>query len=229
MIKKIFVACDTKNSNEIKNIFRKTENKNFLVGYKIGLEFFYSKNGISFLKKNNKKIIFLDLKLNDIPNTCAAAIESLKDLKNIKYITAHINGGFDMLLAIKKATKKINKKIKILGVTVLTSLSSKSLKKIGYTKKINKIVIQQAKLAKSAGLDGIICAGHEAKLVKKICKKMEIITPGIRLSGEKTQDQKRVMTPKKAFDNGATAIVIGRSITKGNIKKNIQKLIKSLK
>ena len=101
MIKKIFVACDTKNSNEIKNIFRKTENKNYLVGYKIGLEFFYSKNGRAFLKKNNKKIIFLDLKLNDIPNTCAAAIESLKDLKNIKYITAHINGGFDMLLAIK--------------------------------------------------------------------------------------------------------------------------------
>ena len=111
----------------------------------------------------------------------------------------------------------------------MTSLSNKSLKKTGHTKSIKKLVAQQARLAKSAGLDGIVCSGHEAKIIRKICKKMEIVTPGIRLTGNKTQDQKRVMTPKKAFNNGATSIVVGRSITRGNIKKNIQKIIKSLK
>ena len=181
-------------------------------------------------KIDRKKTIFLDLKLNDIPNTCISALRSLKDIKNIRYLTVHINGGFEMIKSIKQSARKINKKLKILGVTVLTSFSDKSLKKIGYSKSIKKLVIQQAKIAKSAGLDGIVCSGKEAKIVKKICGKMEIVTPGIRLIGDNVQDQNknRVMTPKKAFNNGATAIVIGRSITKGSIKKNIQKLIKSL-
>jgi len=230
MSKNIFVACDTTNLKQIKKIIKDTQTKKLSIGYKLGLEFFYSKSGRSFLSKIDKnKIIFLDLKLNDIPITCASAVNALKDLKNIKYLTAHISGGYEMLKAIKKSTRKINKKLKILGVTVLTSLSNKSLKKTGHTKSIKKLVAQQAKLAKSASLDGIVCSGHEAKIIRKICKKMEIITPGIRLAGDKTQDQKRVMTPKKAFKNGATSIVIGRSVTQGNIKKNIQKLIKSLK
>ena len=230
MNKNIFVACDTTNLEQIRKIIKETKTKKLNIGYKFGLEFFYSKLGRSFLSKiNKKKIIFLDLKLNDIPNTCSATISSLKDLKNIKYLTVHINGGYEMLRAVKKSAIKINKNLKILGVTVLTSLSDKSLKKIGHTKSIRYLVAKQAKLAKAAGLDGVVCSGHEAKIIRKISKKIEIITPGIRLMGDKNKDQKRVMTPKKAFDNGATSIVIGRSITKGNIKKNIQKLIKSLK
>ena len=230
MNKNIFVACDTVNPKQIKKIIKDTQTKKLRIGYKLGLEFFYSRSGRSFLSKiDNDKIIFLDLKLNDIPNTCASAVNALKDLKNIKYLTAHIAGGYEMLKAIKKSARKINKKLKILGVTVLTSLSNKGLKKIGHTKSIKKLVAQQARLAKSAGLDGIVCSGHEAKIIRKICKKMEIVTPGIRLTGNKTQDQKRVMTPKEAFNNGATSIVVGRSITRGNIKKNIQKIIKSLK
>jgi len=230
MNKNIFVACDTTNLNQIRKIIKETKTKKLKIGYKFGLEFFYSKSGRSFLSKINKnKIIFLDLKLNDIPNTCSATISSLKDLKNIKYLTVHINGGYEMLKAVKKSTRKINKNLKILGVTVLTSLSDKSLKKIGHTKSIRYLVAKQTKLAKAAGLDGVVCSGHEAKIIRKISKKIEIITPGIRLIGDKNKDQKRVMTPKKAFDNGATSIVIGRSITQGNIKKNIQKLIKSLK
>jgi len=133
-----------------------------------------------------------------------------------------------MMKAAKQAANKTNKKLKILGVTVLTSFSESAIKLTGHTKKINNIVIQQAKLAKQAGLDGIICSGHEARLIKKICKGMEIITPGIRLPGDTKQDQKRVMTPQDAFNNGATGIVIGRSVTSGNIKNNIQKLITSL-
>ncbi len=230
MNKNIFVACDTTNLDQIRKIIKETKTKKLNIGYKFGLEFFCSKLGRSFLSEINRdKIIFLDLKLNDIPNTCSATISSLKDLKNIKYLTVHINGGYEMLRAVKKSAIKINKNLKILGVTVLTSLSDKSLKKIGHTKSIRYLVAKQAKLAKAAGLDGVVCSGHEAKMIRKISKKIEIITPGIRLIGDKNKDQKRVMTAKKAFDNGATSIVIGRSITQGNIKKNIQKLIKSLK
>ncbi len=231
MNKKIFIACDTTNHNKVKKIIQYTQSKKIKIGYKFGLEFFYSKSGRSLLSKIGKKqIIFLDLKLNDIPNTCISAINSLKDIKNIKYLTVHINGGYEMLKAIKKKSKKINKKLKILGVTVLTSLSDKSLKKTGHTKSVKTLVIHQAKLAKSAGLDGIVCSAKEAKLVKKICKNMEIVTPGIRLTGDNTQDQNknRVVSPKSAFESGATAIVIGRSITQGSIKNNLQKLIKSL-
>ena len=229
MNKKIFISCDTNNLKKVKKIISETKTKKLKIGYKFGLEFFYSKNSRSFLKTIEKKtIIFLDLKLNDIPNTCAASIISMKDLKNIKYLTAHINGGYEMLKAVKKSAKKINKNLKVLGVTILTSLSAKSLKKIGHTRSIKNLIIQQAKLAKLAKLDGIVCSGHESIIIKKICKKMEIVTPGIRLMGDKAKDQKRIMTPKKAFEKGATSIVIGRSITQGNIKKNLQRLIKSL-
>jgi len=168
------------------------------------------------------------LKLNDIPNTCTSAIYSLRDLKNISYLTVHVHGGLEMLKATKKAAKKINNKLKILGVTVLTSFSNSSIKKLGHTKSIKELVKRQASLAKLAKLDGVVCSGHEAKFLKKICKNMEIITPGIRLPGDSKGDQKRIMTPKQAFKNGATSIVMGRSITKGKIKNNIQKLIKSL-
>jgi len=225
---KIFVACDTTKTNQIRKIIKYTKTDKLNIGYKFGLEFFLTPKGRGFISKLKNKEIFLDLKLNDIPNTCASAIHSLKDLKNISYLTVHINGGYEMLKAIKKASKKINKKLKILGVTVLTSFSNSSIKKIGHTKSIRDLVKKQAALAKSARLDGIVCSGYEAKLLRKICKRMDIITPGIRLKGDRAGDQKRVMTPKEAFKNGATAIVIGRSITKGNIKNNIQKLIKSL-
>ena len=225
---KIFIACDTKNPNVIRKIISHTKTNKLNIGYKFGLEFFYSKDGRKFISKLKNKEIFLDLKLNDIPNTCASAIHALKDLRNISYLTVHINGGYEMLKAIKKTSKKINKKLKILGVSVLTSFSNSSIKRIGHTKSIKDLVKKQAALAKSAKLDGIVCSGYEVKLLKKICKQMDIITPGIRLRGDSAGDQKRVVSPRDAFKNGATAIVMGRSITKGNIKNNIQKLIKSL-
>ena len=226
--RRIFIACDSNNLKSIKKIISQTYTNKLDLGYKFGLEFFYSKGGRKFISKLKGKKIFLDLKLNDIPNTCSSAIRSLKDLKNINYITVHINGGYDMLKAVKKTAKKINKNLKVLGVTVLTSFSNTSIRSIGHTRSIKDLVKKQASLAKQAKLDGIVCSGHEAKLLKKICKRMEIITPGIRLKGDSGGDQKRIMSPKKAFENGATAIVCGRSVTKGNIKKNIQKLIKSL-
>tara|TARA_B100001094_G_C18018511_1_gene713865 strand:+ start:247 stop:939 length:693 start_codon:yes stop_codon:yes gene_type:complete len=226
--KKIFIACDTTNHKKINKIINYSKTDKLKIGYKIGLEFFLSPKGRIFVSKLKGKEIFLDLKLNDIPNTCSAAIKSLRDLKNISYLTVHTNAGLDMLKAAKKTSKKNNRKLKILGVTVLTSFSNYSIRKIGHTKSIKDLVKKQASLAKIAKLDGIVCSGHEARFLKKICKNMEIITPGIRLSGDSKGDQKRIMTPKEAFKNGATSIVIGRSITKGNIKNNIQKLIKSL-
>ena len=168
------------------------------------------------------------MKIFDIPNTSSAAIKSLKDLKNISYITVHVSGGLEMLRAVKKATKKYNKRLKILGVTVLTSFSNSSIKKVGHTNSIKNLVRKQALLAKTAGIDGIVCSAHEIKFIKNICKGMEIVTPGIRLKGEKFNDQKRVKSPNEAFKSGATSIVMGRSLIKGNIKNNIQKLINSL-
>ena len=226
---KIFIACDTTNPQKLSQIINHSKTNKLRIGYKIGLEFFMSPKGRGFISKLKKKEIFLDLKLNDIPNTCSASIKALSDLKNISYLTVHTNGGLDMLRAVKKSSKKISKKIKILGVTILTSFSNSSIKKIGHTRSIKELVKKQASLAKSAKLDGVVCSGYEAKFLKSICKNMEIITPGIRLPGDNKSDQKRVMTPKQAFRNGATSIVVGRSITKGNIKNNIKKLIKSLK
>jgi len=221
--KTIFVACDTSNTNEIKKIIAQTKTKKLKIIPKFGLQFFYSKKGRKFLE-NIKNDFWLDLKINDIPQTAISAIDSLKDLKNCKYITVHANGGMEMLKAVKKKVKKINKNLKILGVTVLTSLNNKSLKQIGHTKSVKQLVLKQAALIKKSGCDGIVCSAQEALIVRKREKNLLIITPGIRLPGDSSNDQMRIMTPKQAFKNKVSGIVIGRSITKGNIKNNIKKL-----
>ena len=219
--KKIFVACDTTNILKTKEIINKTQNKKLKIGYKFGLEFLNSKNGRKFLSKLKNKIIFADLKINDIPNTCVSTIKAIKDL-NVNYLTIHISSGLTAL----KASKKVSGNIKLIGVSILTSLDNRALKEIGFNKDVKKLVLHQAKLANRAKLDAIVCSAQEAEIVKKIFKK-EIITPGIRLSSN-SNDQKRVVTPKQAYKNGANWLVMGRDITKGNIKKNIQKLIDHL-
>ena len=219
---KIFVACDSTNILRIKKIIKETKNTKLKVGYKFGLEFINSKKGRSFLSKLKNRIIFIDLKLHDIPNTCVSAVKALKDL-NVDYLTMHISSGLEAL----KATKKVSGKIKLIGVTILTSLDNRSLKEVGFNKDVKKLVLHQARLANKAKLDAIVCSAQEVKLVKKVFKK-EIITPGIRFS-LKANDQKRILTPKQAYRNGADWLVIGREITKGpNIKKNIKKLINHL-
>ena len=218
---KIFIACDSTNISKVKKIISETQNTKLKVGYKFGLEFLNSKYGRSFLSKLKDKIIFADLKIHDIPNTCVSTIKAIKDL-DINYLTIHISSGLSAL----KACKKISRKTKLIGVTTLTSLNNKSLKEIGYSKNVNQLVSHQAKLAKEANLDAIVCSAQEVKIVKKFFKK-EIITPGIRFNN-KTNDQKRVTNPREAFKNGCDWLVIGRPITKGNIKKNIQKLIDHL-
>jgi len=221
MSKKIFVACDTTNILKVKKIIKHTQTRKLKIGYKFGLEFLNSKNGRSFISKLKNKIIFFDLKLNDIPNTCMSAVKAIKDLK-INYLTIHINSGLDAL----KAVKKVSGKIKIVGVSTLTSLNDEKLKQTGHTQTVKNLVIKQAKLARKANLDALVCSAHEVSYIKRIFKK-EIITPGIRLN-TKINDQKRVMTPKKAFKQGSDWLVIGRSLTKGNIKNNIKNLIDHL-
>ena len=166
--------------------------------------------------------IFADLKLHDIPNTCVSTIKAIRDLK-IDYLTIHISSGLKALRSIKKVTSKT----KLVGVTILTSLDNKALKEIGFDKNLKKLVLHQARLASKAKLDAIVCSAQEVNLVKKVFKK-EIITPGIRINKRNYDDQKRILTPKEAYKNGSDWLVIGRPITKGNIKKNIQKLIDHL-
>ena len=165
---------------------------------------------------------FLDLKLNDIPNTVGAAVKSLKNLK-ITYLTAHLSSGLNALRSLKKESKNI----KIAGVTTLTSLNDKDLREIGYNKNVKDLVVHQAKLAKKAKLDAIVCSGYEVKSVRRVFGK-EIITPGIKMQNNKN-DQKRSMGPSEAFAAGSDWLVIGRSITNGNIKKNIENLLEILK
>ena len=141
---------------------------------------------------------------------------------NVNYLTIHISSGLEAL----KAAKRVSNKIRLVGVSILTSLDNKALKEIGFNKDVKKLVFQQAKLAAKAKLDAIVCSAQEAKIVKKVFKR-EIITPGIRFSS-RINDQRRTLTPKQAYRNGADWLVIGRDITKGNIKKNIQTLIDHL-
>ena len=216
---KIFIACDTTSLTKVKDIIKQSKTNKIKIGYKFGLEFMNSKNGRQFVSKLKNKIIFVDLKLNDTVNTMLSAVKALKDLK-INYLTVHISSG----LAALKAVKKISGSTKIIGVTTLTSLNNKDLKLIGYNKSVKNLVSQQARLAKKASLDALVCSPYEVKAVRKIFKK-EIITPGVQI-GKKNYDQKRSMEVKKVKSDW---LVIGRAITRGNIKKNIQNLFTELR
>ena len=218
---KVFIACDTTNIKKIKRIIKETKNNKLVVGYKFGLEFLNSKYGRQYISKLKNKITFGDYKISDIPNTCVSTIRAIKDLK-FNYITIHINSGFE---ALRKAREVVGR-TKLIGVTILTSLDNKAIKEIGFSKNVKELVLHQAKLATKAKLDAIVCSAQEVKIVKRVFKK-EIITPGIRLNS-KRNDQKRVLTPNEAYKNGADWLVIGRDITKGSIKNNIQKLINHL-
>ena len=216
-MKKIFIAIDTTNLKKAKKIITDSKTRKIKIGYKFGLEFMNSKKGRHFVSKLKGKVIFIDLKLHDTVNTMLSAVKALRDLK-INYLTVHISSGLAALKAVKKASQ-----CKIVGVTTLTSLNDKDLKTIGYSRSVKNLVANQAKLARRARLDALVCSPYEVNIVRKIFKK-EIITPGVQI-GKKNYDQKRSMEAKKVKSDW---LVIGRSITSGNIKNNIQKLIKSL-
>ena len=207
--RKVIVALDSKNLNKtikLVNILKKEVH-----AFKIGYQFFYN-----FGFNGYKKIysicpkIFLDLKLHDIPNTVKKGLEALVKMQPI-YTTIHISGGDDMM----KISSSSKKNTKILGVSILTSMDSNQTEKYYNKKNVSKLVKKFTLAAKKNNLDGVVCSPKEIKDIRKaVGKNFIIVTPGIRLNDKiKSDDQKRVETPKKSIDLGATYLVIGRPIT----------------
>ncbi|WGJ61599.1 orotidine-5'-phosphate decarboxylase [Wolbachia endosymbiont of Frankliniella intonsa] len=221
----IICALDTQDLNEAISWANGLRDKVGMV--KLGLEFFaaHGPSGVREVAKCNVPI-FLDLKLYDIPNTVARTVEAIKAL-DVEMLTLHISGGTKML---KEALSIVQgKKIKLIGVTVLTSMGNEDLSELGVAREAKSQVILLAKIAKKIGLHGIVCSALEAQEVRQECgKDFKIITPGIRMNSAHN-DQKRTATPKEAINSGADYIVIGRPITKsGNPASSAELILKSL-
>ena len=170
----------------------------------------------------------LDLKLNDIPQTVYKAIKALDDIK-FGFLTIHAQGGKAMIEKAKEAANKIKSQPKILMVTVLTSLNDNDLKIMGNDSSVTKQVEHFAKIAKEMGV-GIVCSGHEAKVVRKIIgSDLQIFSPGIRMPDDNNNDQQRVCTPLESIKNGSDKIIMGRSLIKGNIEENLNQVAASIK
>nr|MBU1328961.1 orotidine-5'-phosphate decarboxylase [Candidatus Omnitrophota bacterium] len=188
--------------------------------FKIGMELFYScgVKAIELVKKYDKDI-FLDLKFHDIPNTVYAA-SKIAVRFGVFMFNVHASGGIDMMRKAVEGAEEESEKLgvarsKILGVTVLTSMDKEALKKMGIDKSAQDQVLSLAILAKEAGLDGVVASPEEITAIRKNTgKDFLIVTPGVRPKGSETGDQKRVATPKEAFQRGADYIVIGRPVTK---------------
>ena len=221
----ITCALDTQDLNEAISWANGLRDKVGMV--KLGLEFFaaHGPSGVREVAKCNVPI-FLDLKLYDIPNTVARTVEAIKAL-DVEMLTLHISGGTKML---KEALSIVQgKKIKLIGVTVLTSMGNEDLSELGVAREAKSQVILLAKLAKKIGLHGVVCSALEAQEVRQECgKDFKIITPGIRMN-RGHDDQKRTATPKEAINSGADYIVIGRPITKSsNPASSAELILKSL-
>ncbi len=226
MTQKIIVALDSNNIKKTKCLVSKLKNEVF--AFKIGYEFFlnFGIQGYKDIKRICPKI-FLDLKLHDIPNTVQKGIIAIHKLAPI-LTTIHISGGDEM----QKASINIRKnKIKILGVSILTSLDSRQTKKYYNESNINKLVKKYVNFAKRNKLDGIVCSPLEIKFIRKIVdSRFLIVVPGIRPKTYKTiDDQKRFVSPEDAIQLGANLLVIGRPITESkNPLKTIKEINKSI-
>ena len=223
--KKIIVALDSNNLNKTIKLVKIL--KKDVYAFKIGYQFFYN-----FGLEGYKKVysicpkIFLDLKLHDIPNTVEKGLEALIKIKPL-FTTIHISGGDNMMIG-STANKK---NTMILGVSILTSLDSDQTKKYYNQKNVSTLVKKFAQEAKKNKLDGVVCSPQEIKHIRKIVgKNFIIVTPGIRITNKlKSDDQKRVETPKKALKLGANYLVIGRPITKSRDPlKTLKEINKSL-
>ena len=210
--KKIIVALDSINLYDSKYLV--DEIKNQVFAFKIGYDFFFSFGLDGYNQIKNKKVnIFLDLKLHDIPNTTKNGIEAIANL-NPYFTTIHITGGDEM----QKIANLNKKNVKVLGVSILTSIDSAQAEKYYSEKNINNLVGKFVKNALENKLDGVVCSPLEIELVKKISSgKLIIVTPGIRPENyNKNDDQKRIMSPKEAVNLGANYLVIGRPITQSS-------------
>ena len=225
---KIILALDTSSLEEAISIAKKVKDKIFTV--KLGLEFFnaHGKNGIKKFNEIGIVNLMLDLKLNDIPQTVYKAIKALDDVK-FGFLTIHGQGGKSMIEKAKQATSEIKSKPKIMMVTVLTALNDDDLKTIGNNITVIEQVKKLAVVAKQTGV-GVVCSGHEAAAVRKIIGSHHLIfTPGIRMSSDSKNDQQRVCTPMESIKNGSDKIIMGRSLIKGDIEENLNRVTASLK
>tara|TARA_Y100000590_G_scaffold140074_1_gene160613 strand:- start:103 stop:789 length:687 start_codon:yes stop_codon:yes gene_type:complete len=227
-VNRIILALDTTNLEEAINITQKIKDKIFSI--KIGLELWnsFGKEGIKKFNEIGISNIMLDLKLKDIPQTVYKAIKALDDI-DFGFITVHGQGGKEMIEKAKKAASEIKSKPKIMMVTVLTALNDEDLKDMGNYNSVTQQVKNLAKIAKETQV-GVVCSGHEAKVVREILgDKLLIFTPGIRMKNDEKDDQKRICTPIESVRNGANKIIMGRSLIKGNIEENIDKVSNSIK
>ena len=225
---KIILALDTTNLSEAISIAKKVKNKIFTI--KIGLEFFnaHGKEGVKKFNDIGITNLMLDLKLKDVPETVYKAIKALDDI-SFGFLTIHGQGGKSMIIKAKQAAREIKSKPNIMMVTILTALNDDDLKDMGND---NSVIEQVKKLSKMANemKVGIVCSGHEAKIVRSLVGSDTLIfTPGIRMKDENKDDQKRVCTPAESIGNGANKIIMGRSLIKGNIEENIDKVSNSIK
>ena len=205
----IYLALDVPQLDQGKALINRV--KSHIGGVKLGLEFFcaHGHHGVHEIAHCGLPI-FLDLKFHDIPNTVAGAMQSIHVLEPA-IVTVHASGGRAMLEDAKAAAAE---NTKVVAVTVLTSLNERDLEKAGVSGSPHDQVMRLAELANDAGLDGIVCSGHEVGKVHKQWKDGFFVVPGLRPAGSNTGDQKRVVTPRKARDDGASALVIGRPISR---------------
>jgi len=221
--KNIFVACDVSSQEEILNLLELINED--ISGIKIGLQYITQRSPgeIRELSKYNKPI-FYDGKFFDIKNTLIESVKSLAQL-NVSYATVHLLNGIDALKAANEAAQKIN--LNLLGVSVLTSFGDEDLSSLGFKDKVKNQVSRLIKIAMDVNLHGVICSPLEIKMIKKIAPNLKCFTPGIRMDDNK-DDQKRTMNANEATKAGSDCLIIGRPITQGNPKKNIQNIISSI-
>jgi orotidine-5'-phosphate decarboxylase len=205
---KIIVALDVPSANEgLRLVSLLSDAVGF---FKIGLQSYTAEGPDLVRQASAVSKIFLDLKLHDIPNTVAKAVEAVDKL-GVKMLTLHLSGGGEMIRAAVAARKS---DMLLLGVTVLTSSTDETLREIGVPEKASKQVLRLARLGVANGIDGVVASPHEARHLRaEFGDKIKIVTPGIRPAGSEANDQKRFTTPRQAIDEGADYLVIGRPIT----------------
>ena len=225
---RIILALDTTNLEEAISITKKIKDKIFTI--KLGLEFFnaHGKEGIKKFNEIGITNLMLDLKLKDIPQTVYKAIKALNDVK-FSFLTIHGTGGKAMIEKAKQAASEIESQPKILMITILTTLEDEDLKNMGNESSVTQQVEHLVKMAKDTGV-GVVCSGHDAKIARKIIgSDLLIFTPGIRMPGDSADDQRRVCTPLESIKNGSDKIIMGRSLVKGNILENLNRVSSSIK
>lgn len=211
MTNPIYLALDVPQLREAITLAEKV--KSHVGGIKLGLEFFcaHGAHGVHMLGQLGLPI-FLDLKLYDIPNTVAAAMQAIHVLEPA-IVTIHASGGRAMMEDAKAAA---GENTKVVGVTMLTSMDDRDLERTGIHGSAHDHVMRLAELAETSGLDGIVCSGHEVASVHRQWKNGFFVVPGLRPAGSAVGDQKRVVTPRQARDDGASVLVIGRPISRAD-------------